>query len=113
MAPERRSDPRNVQVARQPAACSVNRPPEAQVESPCEAEEFNVTDLRHELRNLLASIQLAVDTMTRCRPSCPAAATVRSNVRFQIARLSKLLEDLDRAAIASDRHLLLMGRQIW
>lgn len=106
MASERPSVSRNGQSAGQPAACIAD----AHVESPCEAEMFNGTDIRHELRNFLASIQLAVDTMTRCRPTCPAAGLVRSNVLFQIARLSNLLDDLDRNQVASDRHSQLVGR---
>lgn len=110
MASERRSDPRKVEAARQSAECGLNRSADANDESPCEAEEFNVTVLRHELRNLLASIQLAVETMTRCRPTCPAAGLVSSNLRFQVARLSNLLDELDRGQLASDHQSQLAGR---
>ena len=80
--------------------CGGNRIAEAAVGSPGEAGELNLANLRYELRNLLASIQLAVDTMARCRPTCPTAAFVKGNVGTQIARLSKLLDDLDRAAVS-------------
>lgn len=107
--PSKQNDRRN---GRSPMAveCGGNRIGEAAVGSPGEAGELNLANLRYELRNLLASIQLAVDTMARCRPTCPTAAFVKGNVRTQIARLSKLLDDLDRAAVSHDRHALLMGR---
>ena len=87
-------------VAKKSVECRATRPAEGDAGSPCEVHELNLTDLRYELRNLLASIQLAVDTMARCRPTCPTAAFVKGNVGTQIARLSKLLDDLDRAAVS-------------
>ncbi len=110
--PSKQNDRRNGRgrVAEQSVECDAHQLTEAAVGSPGEAGELNLTNLGYELRNLLASIQLAVDTMAHCRPTCPAVAMVDWNVRSQIARLTKLLDDLDRAAVAPDRDALLMER---
>ena len=110
--PSKQNDRRNGRdrVAKQTVERGATRLAEAAVGSPSEADEPNMTNLGYELRNLLASIQLAVDTMAYCRATCPVAGMVRSNVRSQIPRLSKLLDDLDCAAVAPDRDAVLMGR---